>query len=79
MRNITIAEAEGHLAELAELAMNGEEIRITRSDGKVFKLIVEGLERKGRVAGLHAGQGWVSDEFDEPLDDDFWMGESKKK
>lgn len=28
-----------------------------------------------RVAGLHAGMAWVSDDFDEPLPDEFWLGE----
>jgi hypothetical protein len=30
---------------------------------------------KGRIAGLHAGTTWVSDDFDEPLSDAFWSGE----
>lgn len=28
-----------------------------------------------RVPGLHAGTTWVSDDFDEPLPDEFWLGE----
>ncbi len=28
-----------------------------------------------RVAGLHAGQTWISDDFDAPLPDSFWLGE----
>jgi Protein of unknown function (DUF2281) len=32
--------------------------------------------QKPRVAGLHAGQTWVSDDFDEPLPDEFWLGEN---
>lgn len=28
-----------------------------------------------RVAGLHAGMAWVSDDFDEPLTNEFWLGE----
>ncbi|MDQ3457890.1 MAG: DUF2281 domain-containing protein [Deinococcota bacterium] len=27
-----------------------------------------------RVAGLHEGQGWMSDDFDTPLPDAFWLG-----
>lgn len=29
-----------------------------------------------RVAGLHAGMVWISDDFDEPLPDAFWLGDS---
>ena len=28
-----------------------------------------------RVLGLHEGQGWMSDDFNEPLSDAFWLGE----
>ncbi|PAX49849.1 type II toxin-antitoxin system VapB family antitoxin [Brunnivagina elsteri] len=32
--------------------------------------------KKPRVAGLHEGMGWMSDDFNEPLPDEFWLGES---
>ncbi len=28
-----------------------------------------------RVAGLHEGQIWMSDDFNEPLPDEFWLGD----
>ncbi len=28
-----------------------------------------------RVAGLHTGQWWMSEDFNEPLPDDFWLSE----
>jgi len=28
-----------------------------------------------RIAGLNAGQGWISADFDAPLPDSFWTGE----
>lgn len=30
---------------------------------------------KRRIFGLHEGQGWMSEDFNEPLPDEFWMGE----
>lgn len=27
-----------------------------------------------RIAGLHQGQGWISDDFDDELPDEFWGG-----
>jgi hypothetical protein len=27
---------------------------------------------KKRVAGLHKGKGWISEDFNEPLSDEFW-------
>jgi hypothetical protein len=28
-----------------------------------------------RILGLHEGKGWMSDDFNEPLPDDFWLNE----
>ena len=28
-----------------------------------------------RVAGLHEGQIWISDDFNESLPDEFWLGD----
>ncbi len=28
-----------------------------------------------RIPGLHAGKIWISDDFDDPLPDEFWLGE----
>jgi hypothetical protein len=28
-----------------------------------------------RIPGLHKGTTWVSDDFDEPLPDNFWLGD----
>ena len=30
-----------------------------------------------RIPGLHAGTMWVSDDFDDPLPDEFWLGDDK--
>jgi Protein of unknown function (DUF2281) len=34
--------------------------------------VVSGNSTTARVLGLHAGKGSVSDDFDEPLPDEFW-------
>ena len=35
---------------------------------------VESSKPQQRVAGLHQGLAWMSEDFDEPLPDEFWMG-----
>ncbi|MBN3872026.1 MULTISPECIES: type II toxin-antitoxin system VapB family antitoxin [unclassified Nostoc] len=30
-----------------------------------------------RVLGLNQGKIWISDDFNDPLPDEFWLGESK--
>ncbi len=31
--------------------------------------------KKKRVSGMYEGQGWISDDFNDYLGDDFWYGE----
>jgi hypothetical protein len=31
--------------------------------------------QKPRVAGLHRGKGWVSDDFNDPLPPEYWSGQ----
>ncbi|MCY7348578.1 MAG: DUF2281 domain-containing protein [Pyrinomonadaceae bacterium] len=35
----------------------------------------EAKPKKKRIAGLHQGQGWISDNFNDELGDEFWFGE----
>ncbi len=28
-----------------------------------------------RIPGLHSGKVWMSEDFDDPLPDEFWLGE----
>ena len=30
-----------------------------------------------RIPGLHQGQIWMSEDFNDPLPDEFWLGEEK--
>ncbi|MEA5597760.1 DUF2281 domain-containing protein [Rivularia sp. UHCC 0363] len=30
---------------------------------------------KRRIFGLHEGKGWISEDFNDPLPDEFWIGE----
>ena len=75
--SVSLHEAEGHLAELAERAARGDDVRISLEDGRVIKLVVDPSAKKGRVAGLHRGKIHVSDDFDEGLGEDFWLGNEK--
>ncbi len=35
---------------------------------------VSQLDLQPRIAGLHAGTAWISDDFDLPLPEEFWTG-----
>jgi prevent-host-death family protein len=80
---ISIEEAQQQFAALLAMASQGAEVVITQSEKPVVRLIqaVEALplaqvEPQKRIAGLHRGAIWVSDDFDEPLPDSFWLGEN---
>lgn len=52
------------------------------SEGQHVRLVVHnppasenGAPIQPRVPGLHAGMGWMSDDFNDPLPDAFWLGE----
>ncbi|WP_230402799.1 DUF2281 domain-containing protein [Gloeomargarita lithophora] len=33
-------------------------------------------EQSPRSLGLYQGMGWISEDFDAPLTDEFWLGEA---
>jgi Protein of unknown function (DUF2281) len=35
------------------------------------------IAKRPRVMDLHEGQVWMSKDFDDPLPDEFWLGENK--
>lgn len=50
------------------------------ADGQTVQMHVESAEpsptpQRPFVLGLHQGQVWMSDDFDAPLPDSFWLGE----
>lgn len=76
---IDVNEAQQQLPELLELAKAGNEIIIAEGSTPVARLIATApaaTPTQPRVADLHQGAARVSDDFDQPLLDEFWMGSS---
>ncbi len=77
---INIQEAGNQWQRLLALALGGAEIIFTLDGKPVVKLIPVTQEEpvsvspKKRVSGLHRGQIWVSDDFDDP-----WVLEPEAK
>ena len=67
MNPITITEAAQKLPDLIDAALRGEEVTITKN-GSVVKLIPATVV-KPRQPGSAKGQVWISDDFDEPLEE----------
>ena len=79
---ISIEEAQQQFARLLAMVAEGAEVVITQSEKPVARLMpaIEALpivqaELPKRIFGLHRGAIWVSDDFDDPLPDSFWLGE----
>lgn len=67
MQTVTVAEAAEKLTDLIDAALRGEEIVITKGD-RIIKLTPE-QPVKNRKPGSAKGKVWMSDDFDEPLED----------
>ncbi len=73
---VSIRDARNNLSELVKRALQGDEIIITEADRPLVRLVPVARAEGPRVAGLNRGQVWTSDDFDQPLPDDFWLGSS---
>jgi antitoxin (DNA-binding transcriptional repressor) of toxin-antitoxin stability system len=69
MIQITLAEAAANLPHFVEMATQGEEIVIVKDDQPVVKLSSILPKRHPAKAGSAKGLVWISDDFDEPLED----------
>ena len=73
-KTIDISEARAQLPELLGLTLAGIEIIIVAGDKPLAKFSPLGGTSAKRIAGLDDGASWISADFDEPLPDEFWMG-----
>ena len=74
-QTVNIKDAQTRLAELLTLAQAGNEIIIADNGQPLARLVpVAEPSRKRRIADLDHGQIWMSDDFDDPLPDEFWTG-----
>ena len=80
---IEIGDLPARFAEMIQRAATGEEVVITENQVPRAKLIVTpsagplpGNTTGLRIPGLFAGQIQTTDDFDDPLPDEFWFGES---
>jgi len=71
---VDIREAQAQLLHLLALALQGGDVVISKDDVPIAKLVPIEAQTKRRVAGLHPGAMQMSDDFNAPLPDDFWMG-----
>jgi antitoxin (DNA-binding transcriptional repressor) of toxin-antitoxin stability system len=73
-KTVDVKEAKDRLPELVSLALEGNEVILSEGDRPVARLVPISSPGRKRVMGLHRGSAWISDDFDEPLPDEFWLG-----
>ena len=67
---VNLAEVSQDLVQLVEAALHGEEIILLKGNKPVVKLtLVEPVQCRPAKAGSAKGLIWMSDDFDEPLED----------
>lgn len=71
MPSVDVTEAKRQLDELLERVSRGEEVVITKNNRPLARLTapVSSRGRQQRQFGGVEGEIWMSDDFDEPLDD----------
>jgi antitoxin (DNA-binding transcriptional repressor) of toxin-antitoxin stability system len=66
---VSATEAATKLNELMEAAINGEEVILLNGDRPAIKFTPIGTIRPDRKPGSAKGLIWVSDDFEEPLEE----------
>lgn len=75
-QTVSVDEAQDKLPDLLTQALAGDEVIITEDGTPVARLVpVVAHSKKKRVAGLNRGTISASEDFDEPLPDEFWLGQ----
>ncbi len=89
-KTIDVLQSQPSLSDLLSFIAAGHIVILTEDGQPLAKLVPlqSPLKRrvaanaahiqssqKSRVAGLHSGAIQISEDFDEPLPDEFWMGE----
>lgn len=71
---IDVHDAQTQLLQLLTLALKGGDVVIAKDNVPLVRLVPVEPQKKGRTAGLHNGAMRMSNDFNEPLPDDFWSG-----
>ncbi|NIM15375.1 MAG: toxin-antitoxin (TA) system antitoxin [Candidatus Aminicenantes bacterium] len=75
-KTVSVKEAQAQFLELLDLVSMGNRVVIQKDEEPLAELLGISSPKKGkRVAGLNRGKMRMSDDFDAPLPDEFWLGE----
>jgi len=73
-QTVNIYEAKTQLSKLVDLASTGTDVVIARAGKPIARLTSLKEEKRPLVYGLLEGEGWIADDFNDPLPDDILAG-----
>ncbi len=68
-------DMQAQISELLLLISKGDDIIIEKDKQPFAKLTAISGFGKKRIPGLNRGEIWTGEDFDEPLPEEFWLGE----
>ena len=72
MTTVNMHEAKTQLSQLVKRVNQGEDVIIACNGKPAARLVpIESQPKKLRPIGLDVGRGWVADNFNDPMPDDF--------
>jgi prevent-host-death family protein len=72
MTTVNMHEAKSQLSKLVDLAHQGEDVIIARNGKPTARVVpIQPEPKRPRPIGLHAGKGWVGDNFNDPMPEEF--------
>lgn len=74
VQTVNLNKVEKQLADLLAMVKQRGEIVIAQNGEPIARLASVEPKKKKRIAGLNHGSVWTSEDFDEPLPDEFWLG-----
>ncbi len=75
-KTVSVKDAHARFLELLDLVSRGNRVVIQKDEEPLAEIVGISSPKKGkRVAGLNRGKIRMSDDFDAPLPDEFWLGE----
>jgi antitoxin (DNA-binding transcriptional repressor) of toxin-antitoxin stability system len=77
MKTVTKQDIYSDLDGVVALLKEGTEIILVENDKPVIRLALVDEKPRGRTPGLLPGSMQTTDDFDEPLPDEFWLGQDE--
>ncbi len=71
----TVDINEAQWSKLLSMVKTGTEIILMEGNTLIARLVPVSPSTSARLPNLHSGAIWTSDDFDQPLPDEFWMAE----